>query len=875
MEPHDPSGRTNTPTEADAETTRSAASSTGEVSRVIDKYHLLRKIGEGGMGEVWLAEQREPVRRRVALKVIKRGLDTRLFIARFEAERQALALMEHPAIAKVFDAGETPRGRPYLVMEYADGIPITEHCDERQLTTRQRLELFIEVCDAVQHAHQKAIIHRDLKPTNILVATQDGKPAPKVIDFGIAKALGQRLTERTMFTDLGLMVGTPAYVSPEQAEGRDVDTRADVYSLGVVLYQLLTGTLPFDPQELRSASHEEIRKKIREDDPPRPSSRISTLGEASREPAGNRRTDPSRLVVRLRGDLDWITMKALEKDRARRYGSAQELAADIRRHLRHEPVLATPPSTGYRVRKFVRRHTLGVVVSGAVVLMLAVLAAAMTIQAGRIASERDRANREAEAKGRVSEFLTELFEVSDPGEARGNSITARELLDRGAAKIEEELAEDPELQAELMDVMGGVYTSLGLYPESQPLLERALESRRRFLGPEHPKTLETLASLGILFKKQSRFAQAEAIYRELLELRQRTLGPDDSKTLSVMNNLGNVLKQQGRTEEATPLLEATLDGFRSLRGDDHLHTLIAANNLASAYHEQGRYGDAEPILREAVEGFGTQLGENHPHTLLTSMNLANLYERQGQHARAESLYEDTIERSRRVLGEDHPQTLLCVGNLINLYQVQGRHDEAEPLVIEAVEQNRRRLGDDHRDTLWSRSQLADVYAGKGLPRRAVELHVEILETRRRTLGDDHPDTLKSLHRVIELYRETGRATLARELAADLLSRRRAAATGPEATAAAMNEYAWLLLTCEPPNLRDPEQALGFAERACGLTERRNAEYLDTLALAYHGTGRTDRAAETEREAIALLPEGESPARAEYEQRLRDYEEGKR
>jgi WD40 repeat protein len=347
---------------------------------MIGPYRLLEKVGEGGMGEVWAAEQREPVRRRVALKIIKRGMDTKQVMARFEAERQALAMMNHPTVAKIFDAGETPRGRPYFVMEYVEGVPITEHCDRQRLTLKERLELFVQVCAGVQHAHQKAIIHRDLKPSNVLVTIQDGKPIPKIIDFGVAKATAQPLTERTIYTQLGVLIGTPEYMSPEQAEmtGQSVDTRTDVYSLGVIIYELLVGTLPFDPRELRLAGFDEIRRKIREEDPSRPSTKVTTLGDGLSASARNRRIEPGTLTRLLRGDLDWITMKALEKDRSRRYGSPSDLAGDIERYLNSQPVVARPPSAWYRARKFVSRHVVGV---GLGTLLIALLLVGITATA--------------------------------------------------------------------------------------------------------------------------------------------------------------------------------------------------------------------------------------------------------------------------------------------------------------------------------------------------------------------------------------------------------------------------------------------------------------------------------------------------------------
>ena len=397
----------------------------------IGRYKLLQEIGEGGCGTVYMAEQEEPVRRRVALKLIKRGMDTRQVIARFEAERQALAMMDHPNIAKVFDAGETQTGQPFFVMELVRGLPITKYCDQEKLRPEERLKLFVQVCQAIQHAHQKGIIHRDIKPSNVLVAFQDGVPVPKVIDFGIAKAIQARLTDKTLFTAIEQFMGTPAYMSPEQAEmsSIDIDTRSDIYSLGVLLYELLTGTTPFDTHELLSAGIDEIRRKIREDEPPKPSTRLSALSEKDlTSTAKQRQLDAPKLVSHIRGDLDWVVMKALEKDRTRRYETASALALDIGRHLNHEPVTASPISATYRMRKFIRRNKLAFAAASAVVLALllgAGVSAWQALRATQAVREQTRLRRETV---RFSERLQ--LKQSAEAFAKGDAATALMFLAR-------------------------------------------------------------------------------------------------------------------------------------------------------------------------------------------------------------------------------------------------------------------------------------------------------------------------------------------------------------------------------------------------------------------------------------------------------------
>jgi non-specific serine/threonine protein kinase/serine/threonine-protein kinase len=734
-------------------------------------YVAREKIGEGGFGEVWVADQVAPVKRRVAVKVLKAGMDTKSVLARFEAERQALALMDHAHIAKVFDAGETARGLPFFVMELVKGEAITDYCNRCTLTTRERLQLMVPVCHAVQHAHQKGIIHRDLKPSNILVALSDLRPVPKVIDFGIAKATNVALTEKTLYTLQGQLIGTPAYMSPEQAEmsGLDVDARTDVYALGIILYELLAGVPPFSPETLRTAGYSEIQRIIREVEPPRPSTRIT---ERAEEVARLHRTNPRGLRKELREDLDWIVLRAIEKDRTRRYATANAVAADIERHLRHEPVVAGPPTAAYRTRKFVRRHRLGVSLFAAVVLALAALAVTMTVQAGRIARERDRVRVEAETAERVSEFLIDLFEVSDPSEARGNSVTAREILDRGAAEIAGNLGERPVVRARLMGVMGRVYQALGLYEPAAPLTAEALDIRRKQLGEEDPETLEARLELARLELNRGRYDAAESLFAATLADQQRVLGPEDPRTLLTMNSLATLWADQGRYEPAESLQVATLSVQKRVLGEDHRETLRTMSNLARLYWDRGRYDDAERTYVETVAVQRRALGEDHPETLVSKNNLGIVWYVQRRYEEAERIYRETLDARRRVLGEDHPETLRSMNNLALLYHFQQCYDEAEPLYRETLAAKQRVLGPDHPNVMSSLINLGLLLSARGAFGEAEKLYREALELGARVLGEEHPEVLTATLNLANLHVKQGRWSDAEPLYLRTLERQR-------------------------------------------------------------------------------------------------------
>jgi non-specific serine/threonine protein kinase/serine/threonine-protein kinase len=672
---------------------REAATAT----RSIGPYQLIRKLGEGGMGEVWLAQQTAPVQRLVALKLILAGRFNARDLQRFRAEQQSLALMNHPAIAKVFDAGATAEGQPYFVMEHVEGLPITRYCDQKKLKLRQRIELFIEVCRGVQHAHQKTIIHRDLKPSNILVAEVDGYPAPRIIDFGLAKAISeQSASEQDALTQVGGFVGTPGYMSPEQADPSvpDVDTRTDVYSLGVVLYELLTGLMPFDSSQWKKRHFDEVLRHLREDDPLAPSSRLSKEPDTWSAAAVQRETDPKQLVSMLRGDLDQIARKAVDKDRNLRYGTPSELAADLTRYLNHEPVLARPASTAYRLAKYVRRHRLGVAAAAIIVLLLTGFGVIELLQVRRITRERDRADR-------ITTFMTGMFQVSDPSEARGNSITAREILERAGQQIGAGLDSDPGLQAQLMETMAQTYTGLGLYGRAENLTERALAIQRSLHGERDRATLETESNLAQLIRSQGHSAEAERLLQATLEVQRKVLGPNDPDTLASMDRLGYVYTNEGRHAEAERLFRQTLEAKRRMLGPNNPQTLSTLNELAETLTPQGRYADADKIYRELMAAQRLSLGSDHPATLLSMSHAAENLSEGGRYAEAEKLYAEVIAGQRRVLGPEHPQTLRAMTVLGITMTREGRYTEADKLHRQVIEIKRRVLGPTHTSTLQS------------------------------------------------------------------------------------------------------------------------------------------------------------------------------
>ena len=695
----------------------------------IGPYVLLERLGEGGMGEVWLAQQTAPIQRQVALKLIRAGLDSRRVASRFEVERQALALMEHPAIARVFDGGQTAQGRPWFAMELVRGVPLHQHCDAERLTTRERLALFAQVCAGVQHAHQKAIIHRDLKPSNVLVATVDGKAQPKIIDFGIAKATDRRFADGALSTEAGALVGTPEYMSPEQADPscEDVDTRADVYSLGVLLYELLSGALPFSSQLVRGKSHDELRRLLREVDPPAPSQRLLTMGAGAAAVGERRRTLPEALRRELSGDLDAITMRAMEKERGRRYASVGDLWADVERFLRNEPVLARPASAAYRLLKYARRHRTGVAVAAVLALILPAFIVGLAVQVRRVSLERDRANREAAVAERVVAFMTGMFDVSDPREARGNSIRAREVLDRASGQIERDLTAEPVVQARLMYAMGNVYERLGLSREALPLAQRSRELRTRMLGAEAADTLLSSELVAEVLESLGRFPEAETLARDSLQIGRRALGEGHEATLRTQATLAHAVLALGRAAEAEPLFREVLAKRRPLLGDAHVDTMSAAVGLGTALARLRRYQEAATLIEEFLGVARRTLPADHPTVNTMLGNLSNLYFRLGRVPDAIPLNQQALASNQRIYGPDHEQVLLNKNNLAILYSQARRFDEAEVLLREIEASFLRQLGKDHPNVGQTHYNLACLAALRGDHERALRLLGETLE----------------------------------------------------------------------------------------------------------------------------------------------------
>jgi serine/threonine protein kinase len=859
-----------------------------------DRFRLLEPIGEGGMGSVWLAQQTEPVKRLVAVKLIKPGMDSKAVLQRFEAERQALALMDHPNIARVLDAGAAPDGRPFFVLELVKGQPITTYCDQHRLTLRQRLELLVPVCQAIQHAHQKGIIHRDIKPSNVLVARFDDRPVPKVIDFGVAKATGQQLTEQTLQTGLGAVVGTPEYMSPEQAglNPLDVDTRSDVYALGVLLYELLAGSPPFRSKELARAGLLEVLRVIREQEPPSPSTRLSMADELPAL-AASRGTEPRQLAALVRGELDWIVMKALEKERTRRYETALGLATDLRHYLADEPVQACPPSAVYRLRKFVRRNRVPVL--AAALVLLALVGGVIGTSVGMVQAWRNeawareeaglketarleavqlgqKAQEQADIARSVNDLLLyDLLDQADIGNQplmiaglarkRNPSLTVRELLDRAAAKIEGKFTGKEPTEVAVRVTIGNAYHALGELAEAEKHLQRAIRLRAARLGAYHPDTLISTNNLAKVYESQRKYERAEILLKEVIAGYTGQLGAGHLHTLVANGNLAGLYWSQGKYNRAEALFVETLAGARAHLGPEHSLILGLQHGLALVYGSQGKYDRAEPLLKEVAAAHEARLGPDHPDTLADKHSLATLYGYQGRHKQAEALAQEVVATATARLGPKHHHTLTARHNLAHLYKDQGKYDRAEVLFKEVVAAQSATLGADHPDTLTGKRSLSLVYRVQGKYEQAGSLLKDVVSARTTRLGAAHPHTLVARSDLASLFEEQGSHGPAEALFQEVIAAQTAAlgADHPDT----LTSRSGLGRVYSHQGRYD--QAAALAQEV--LTARSatlGAEHSDTLisknnlAIVYYKLGRLDEAVVLHREVLAVQAAGLVP-----------------
>ena len=703
----------------------------------IGSYRIVRLLGEGGMGAVYEAEQDQP-RRRVALKVIKAAWASPEMLRRFEQESRALGRLQHPGIAQIYEAGSADAGfgvQPFFAMELIHGKPLVEYANEHKLNTRQRLELMIQVCDAVHHAHQRGIIHRDLKPGNILV---DETGQPRILDFGLARATDSD-AQATRQTDMGQLLGTLAYMSPEQvlADPYALDTRSDVYALGVILYELLAGKMPYT---LSRHLHEAVRT-IQVTDP----APLSTVSRV------------------YRGDIETIVAKALEKDKERRYASAAGLAGDIRRYLNDEPIVARPASTSYQLQKFARRNKALVVGIAAVFAVLVLGIVASTWEAVQARRAEKRAQEQSAIAQAVNDFLqndilgqASAYNQSGPGTKPDPDLKVRTALDRAAERITGKFGKQPEVEATIRDTMGQTYQGLGLYPEARKQMERALDLERRVLGAENPKTLRTMSRLASVYYSEGKYAQAEALLSQALEIERRVLGPEHPDTLRSISGLASVYYSEGKYAQAETLLSQALEIERRVLGPEHPDTLRSMSRLAGVSNSQGKYAQAEALLSQALEIERRVLGPEHPDTLASMGYLADFYYSQGKYVQAEALFSQTVETKRHVLGPEHPSTLESMGGLARVYCLRGEYAQAETLSNQTLEIQRRVLGPEHSSTLSTLSDVASMYQRQGKYFLAETYAAQVLVGRQHALGSEHQETMSAAADLALAYLSLGK-----------------------------------------------------------------------------------------------------------------------
>ena len=717
----------------------------------IGDYRLIEPLGEGGMGTVYRAVQTREVRREVALKIVKSGLDSREVINRFEAERQALAMMDHPNIATILDAGTTEEGSPYFVMELVQGIPLTHYCDLNSLGIADRLAIFCQVCHAVQHAHQKGVIHRDLKPSNILVGEYDGVPVPKVIDFGLAKALdaSQKLTDKSVFTEFGQVLGTLKYMSPEQAglSSLDIDTRSDVYALGIILYELLTGKTPLDDDSLQGKALLKILELVREQESPKPSSQLSTTRKELIETITRvRRTDARRLGQILVGDLDWIVMKALDKDRQRRYSTAAGFAEDVRRYLEGEAVEARPPTLAYRLRKFVRRNYKFVT---AVAVTIALLIAGATSTTMFALKAQDSAHQ-AES---ILKIVTDSFQTVNPTEGADSTMMAKDVLVNALAILDKsDLSEEG--RRILLEKLSECFQGLGEYDLAMSASQQSVDlASQSFDEAEEAVSISNLANSKLAVGEVD---QALELYQSALESNRRRYGDNHPTTIASTHVLANAYRQAGDLQKAIPLLEETLAAGRKHLGEKHPHCITYLNNLALAYRDAGRLQEAADSLQQALTWIQAEMGEDHPNALTTMDLLGMTHYALGDFSKAQTMLEESLRLSVGKLGPTHPSTLITRINLASVFDATGHTEDSIRMLEEIVPLCRDEMGENHQHTLAAKLKLVQGYHRLGDSSRALPMGEELFEQFQRQLGPAHAKTMVAANLLATLYTSADR-----------------------------------------------------------------------------------------------------------------------
>ncbi len=798
------------------------------VGQSIDGYVIRSVMGEGGMGIVYEAWQAEPVERRVALKVIKFGMNTREVVSRFRQEQQALAMMSHPNIARVYDAGATTEGRPYFAMEFVDGVPITEYCDEHRLDMRSRLQLCIEVLEGIQHAHQKGQIHRDIKPTNVLIEhTESGRPAVKIIDFGIARATDQRASEKTMFTVVGRLVGTPAYMSPEQAAPgvSGIDTRTDVYSTSVLLYELLTGTVPFENETLMSAGYAEIQRIIREQDPQPPSRRLTTIdGETLALSATARRSTGRALRREIEGDLDWIVMKGLDKDPARRYGSASEFAADIGRFLDGMPVLARPPGAAYRARKFIGRHRWGVAVTSTAVAAVIAFSVFSLWQARQLEVALGEARIEQAKAERVTRFLLEMLAESEPNNAQGDDVTVLEALERGAERLKTELDEEPATRAAILIQMAEIYRELGDYDNAEELLNRASEALQASPVEDPSTVVEYEQVAANTFHDKGDYETAGLHYENAIAL-QQSLDSGHENLVRAMKDYGSLFIDSGDYPRATIELRAAVDVARVKLPVDHVLLGTSLGVLAHAHYQQGDNASARPLFEESIAILRKLLPDATMELAVVLSGYGIFQRESGELDAAIASQEEVVALYRNILGDEHPYLATALINLGSAYARGGRLDEAISTARESVALHESIFEGPHPNKATAYYELSAALSVAGQYAEAEAGFRNVLEVDIANLGEDHPFIFSDLEQIAVALKNQDKF-----VEAEVFQRRsldgRIRILGPEHPETA---GAWLNLSGILARLDRNDEAVAAAQRAVDIMNGEEESNLRLIA----------------------------------------------